>query len=83
MIRRQPDIIIGSWCGRAFDREALMARPGWGDIPAVRMAEDGMVCEIKSSDILAPGPAAIQHGLSQLQQLIGRWHARHHGTLAE
>ncbi|PXX82081.1 ABC transporter substrate-binding protein [Rivihabitans pingtungensis] len=83
VIRRQPDIIIGSWCGRAFDREALMARPGWADIPAVRMAADGMVCEIKSSDILAPGPAAIQHGLSQLQQLIGRWHARHHGTLAE
>lgn len=83
VVRRQPDIIVGSWCGRAFQADEVLARPGWAEIPAVRQAEHGMVCEIPSSDILAPGPAAIQHGLSQLQQLIGRWHAHHHGTLAE
>lgn len=83
VIRRQPDIIIGAWSGSAFDREALMARPGWADIPAVRLASEGMVCEIPPGDILTPGPITIQHGLNQLQQLIGRWHALHHGTLAE
>jgi len=63
VIRRQPDIIFGSWCGKRFRPERLAARPGWAGIPAVR---DGRVYEIKSADILQPGPAALTDGLDQL-----------------
>ncbi len=50
---RQPDIIIGSWCGKKFQPEQVMARPGWATIPAVK---NGFMFEIKSADILQPGP---------------------------
>jgi iron complex transport system substrate-binding protein len=67
VVRRAPDLIIGSWCGKKFRPEKLAARPGWSDIPAVR---NGRVYEIKSCDILQPGPAALTDGLRQLQALI-------------
>lgn len=72
-VERAPDIIVGSWCGKKFQPEQVIARPGWSSIPAVR---DGMVFEIKSADILQPGPSAITHGLRQLQQIIQQWGAR-------
>ncbi len=74
VIRRAPDIIIGSWCGKKFRPESLSGRPGWEAIPAVR---DAMVFEIKSADILSPGPAAITEGLMQIAKLIRRWQERH------
>ena len=74
IVRRAPDIIIGSWCGKKFRPESLYGRPGWEAIPAVR---DAMVFEIKSADILSPGPAAITEGLTQIAGLIRRWHERH------
>ncbi|MES2073234.1 MAG: cobalamin-binding protein [Pseudomonadota bacterium] len=70
VIRRAPDIIIGSWCGKKFRPELLCARPGWQQIPAVR---NGHVAEIKSPDILSPGPCAIAEGLPQIQALIQEW----------
>lgn len=70
VVRRAPDIIIGSWCGKKFRPDSVASRPGWQDIPAVR---DGELHEIKSVDILQPGPAALTDGLSQLARIIGMW----------
>lgn len=70
VIRRQPDIIIGSWCGKKFQPEQVIARAGWDAIPAVR---DGQVFEIKSPLILTPGPAALTEGVKQLQKIIADW----------
>ncbi|HEY8606259.1 MAG TPA: cobalamin-binding protein [Noviherbaspirillum sp.] len=70
VVRRAPDIIVGSWCGRRFRPETLRDRPGWESLPAVR---NGMVFEIKSADILSPGPSAITHGLAQLAAIIRQW----------
>jgi iron complex transport system substrate-binding protein len=67
VVRRAPDLIIGSWCGKKFSPEKIRARPGWETIPAVR---NGHLREIKSCDILQPGPAALTDGLLQLQTLI-------------
>ena len=52
--RRAPDLIIGSWCGKKFRPEKVAARAGWAEVPAVRQGE---LHEIKSCDILQPGPA--------------------------
>lgn len=70
VIARQPDIIIGSWCGKKFQSGQVMARAGWTDIPAVK---NGFVREIKSADILQPGPSLITHGLKQVQAIIQEW----------
>jgi len=70
--RRAPDIILGSWCGKKFRPDAVAARPGWQDIPAVR---GNYVREIKSSIILQPGPAALTDGLQAIQQIIEEWAA--------
>jgi iron complex transport system substrate-binding protein len=67
VVRREPELIVGSWCGKKFRAERVRARAGWSAIPAVR---HGQLREIKSCDILAPGPAALTDGLRQLQSLI-------------
>jgi iron complex transport system substrate-binding protein len=70
VVRRAPDIILGSWCGKKFRPERVRARPGWEAVPAVR---GGYLCEIKSSLILQPGPAALTDGVQAIQQVILRW----------
>lgn len=70
LIRRSPDIIFGSWCGKKFRPERVAARDGWSEIPAVR---DGQLFEIKSTDILQPGPAALTDGVRQIYNHIERW----------
>ena len=67
VVRRAPELIIGSWCGKKFRADRVHARSGWSTIPAVRNRQ---LHEIKSCDILAPGPAALGDGLRQLQVLI-------------
>jgi iron complex transport system substrate-binding protein len=71
--RRAPDLIIGSWCGKKFRPEKVAARAGWAEVPAVRDAE---LHEIKSCDILQPGPAALTDGLEKLHAICARWAAR-------
>ena len=67
---RDPDIIIGSWCGKKFRPEKVMSREGWSDIKAVKYEH---VYEIKSCDILQPGPAALTDGLDQIKSCIDKW----------
>jgi iron complex transport system substrate-binding protein len=69
IIRRAPDIIVGSWCGKKFRPEQVASRPGFDRVPAVRA---GAIHEIKSPLILQPGPAALTDGLAALQEIIGR-----------
>lgn len=72
VIEAQPDIIIGSWCGKKFRAEQVAARPGFGAIPAVA---SGFLREIKSTLILQPGPAALTDGLAALAAIIRDWAA--------
>jgi iron complex transport system substrate-binding protein len=70
IIDRAPDIIIGSWCGKKFRPEKVASRPGWQDVPAVR---NGQLFEIKSADILQPGPAALTDGVAQMHRIVSQW----------
>ncbi|MDE2139637.1 MAG: ABC transporter substrate-binding protein, partial [Gammaproteobacteria bacterium] len=74
VVRRQPDIILGSWCGKKFRPEQVAARPGWQAIPAVRTGE---LHEVKSALILQPGPAALTDGVEALQRVFRRWSQAH------
>ena len=72
VVERMPDIVIGSWCGRKFKPEKVLARDGWGGVPAV---VNQHVYEVKSPLILQPGPAALSDGLAELQRIVLRWSA--------
>jgi len=71
VITAQPDIIIGSWCGKKFQPGNVARRAGFDAIPAVR---NGALHEIKSPLILQPGPAALTDGLAALQAIIRGGH---------
>ena len=73
VVRRQPDVILGSWCGKKFRPERVVARSGWTEVPAVR---DGELHEIKSADILQPGPAALTDGVRRIHAILARWSAK-------
>jgi iron complex transport system substrate-binding protein len=75
IVRRNPDIIIGSWCGKKFRAEKVAAREGWQDVNAVKNQQ---LFEVKSADILQPGPAALTDGVEHLHRIVTAW-ASHYG----
>jgi len=76
VVRRVPDVILGSWCGKRFRPNLVAARAGWDAVPAVR---DGELHEIKSPLILQPGPAALTDGLDAIHQIVRQWSEGHAG----
>ena len=67
VIGRDPQVIIGSWCGRQVKKDLIRRRDGWQNISAVR---DDHIYEIKSPYILQPGPAALTEGLRQIHAIL-------------
>jgi iron complex transport system substrate-binding protein len=67
VVERDPQVIIGSWCGRQVKKDLIRAREGWANISAVR---NDRIYEIKSAYILQPGPAALTEGLRQLHAIL-------------
>lgn len=65
--RRDPEVVVASWCGRKFDERLVRARPGWENVAAVRR---GRIHEIASELILQPGPAALTDGADALAGIV-------------
>jgi iron complex transport system substrate-binding protein len=65
--RRAPEVVIASWCGKKARREAIVSRPGWSGVPAVR---DDQLYEVKSTIVLQPGPAALTDGVAALARIV-------------
>ena len=76
VLRRDPEVILASWCGKKVRPEQILARPGWDRMAAVR---DGHVYEVKSAYILQPGPIVLE-GLRQVHALLERVAQSGHGT---
>lgn len=72
VVKRNPDIIIASWCGKKFKKERLVSRENWNTINAVK---NDFVFEIKSEIILQPGPAIVTEGVEQVAEIIEKWHS--------
>jgi len=66
VVRRDPQIIVASWCGKKLDPERIRRRPGWDRVEAVL---ESRIYEIDGRDILAPGPS-VMRGLRQLHEII-------------
>ena len=71
VVKRNPDIIIASWCGKKFKKDIMVERYGWKDIDAVI---NDRIYEIKSEIILQPGPASVIDGLKIIHNLINDWY---------
>jgi iron complex transport system substrate-binding protein len=69
VIERNPDIIIGSWCGKMFKPEKVKQRVGFENVNAV---QNNHLFEIKSELILQPGPAALTDGLDKIVEIINK-----------
>jgi iron complex transport system substrate-binding protein len=67
VIDRDPQVIIGSWCGRQVKKDLIRAREDWDRISAIR---NDHIYEIKSAYILQPGPASLTEGLRQLHAIL-------------
>ena len=70
IVRRNPDIVFGSWCGRRFRPAHVRARPDWQQVNAVK---NDQLFEIKSAEILQPGPASLTDGVEQIHKIIMLW----------
>jgi iron complex transport system substrate-binding protein len=66
VVRRDPEIIVASWCGKPVDLDAIRRRPGWDGIAAVRT---GRLHAVPGEDLLAPGPSLV-HGLRALHEIV-------------
>lgn len=73
VVERRPDVIFGSWCGKKYRPERVAARPGWQAIPAVRNHE---LHEVKSAEILQPGPAALSDGVRRIHEVLEGFFSR-------
>lgn len=67
VIDANPQVIIGSWCGKALKKNLVRSREGWEKIEAVK---NGHIYEVKSAYILQPGPAALTEGIRQLHKIL-------------
>jgi iron complex transport system substrate-binding protein len=66
VVRRDPQIILASWCGKPVDVEAIARRPGWERVSAVKR---GRIHEVDGADILSPGPSVLV-GLRLIHEII-------------
>ena len=66
VVRRDPQIILASWCGKPVDLEAIRKRPGWEAVSAVK---EGRIHEVDGADILSPGPSVLA-GLRLIHEII-------------
>lgn len=76
ILRKAPEVIIGSWCGKRVRPQRIAARSGWGQVPAVREAH---IYALHSDIILQPGPGALTEGLDALRAVVEKWRAAHGG----
>ncbi len=64
--RRDPEVILASWCGKPLDAASIAARPGWADVSAVRA---GRIFELPGADVLVPGPS-LMRGLRSIHEIV-------------
>ena len=67
--RRDPQVIFASWCGKKVRKATIRSRPGWDAVSAVR---EDRIFDIKSTDILQPGPASLTDGVRQMHEILAR-----------
>jgi iron complex transport system substrate-binding protein len=71
VVKRDPEVVLASWCGKKVNKDAIRRRPGWDAVSAVR---HDRIAEVKSTYILQPGPAALTEGVRQIHAILAGVH---------
>jgi iron complex transport system substrate-binding protein len=69
VIEANPNVVIGSWCGKAMKKNLVRSREGWENIAAIK---DNHIYEVKSAYILQPGPASLTEGIRQIHLILAK-----------
>ncbi|MDT3740138.1 MAG: cobalamin-binding protein [Candidatus Kapabacteria bacterium] len=67
VIRRNPDIMLASWCGKPFRKNTVLKRKGWNEINAVK---NDAIYDIDAGIILQPGPATLSDGINIIKRIV-------------
>lgn len=67
VLRRAPDVIFASWCGKKMKKRAIASREGWDALTAIQRDR---IYEIPSTYILQPGPAALTDGVRMVYERL-------------
>lgn len=70
VVKRNPDIMIASWCGMKFKKSKVLKRENWDKIKAIKNDE---IYDIGSEIILQPGPAALTDGIDIIMKILDEW----------
>lgn len=70
VVRRGPDVLLASWCGKKLQPQTVWNRAGWESLEPVQTCT---IHEIPAEIILQPGPAALTDGLDHIHGIISRW----------
>lgn len=69
VIKGNPEIIIGCWCGKKVKIDSFKKRANWDQISAVK---SNFIYEVEPEIFLQPGPAPILDGGDILLNLFGK-----------
>ena len=73
VLAADPEVYVGSWCGKGVKFDSIRARKEWGTMSCVQGEE---LHEIKSTIILQPGPALFLEGVDALGTIIADWRTK-------
>ncbi|TGM37633.1 cobalamin-binding protein [Leptospira biflexa] len=62
-----PDIYVGSWCGKAMDWDWVRKKPEW---QSTGFLQNNRIYEMDPSIILQPGPALFLEGIPKLREFF-------------
>lgn len=65
--RRDPEIVLASWCGKKVQPSRIRERGGWQAVSAI---VHNRIFEVKSTYILQPGPASLTEGVRQIHTIL-------------
>ncbi len=65
--KRNPEVIVGSWCGKAMDWDWVRKKPEWQSTLAI---QKDLIFEMDPSIILQPGPALFLEGIPKLKKIF-------------
>lgn len=75
IIKSNPDIIFGCWCGKKVKIESIRKRENWQRVEAIKENE---VHELPPEIFLQPGPAVLLDGIDILIDYFSQWSLRSH-----
>ncbi|WP_346725229.1 cobalamin-binding protein [Leptospira stimsonii] len=65
--KKNPDIYLGSWCGKPVNFDWVQTHPDWQNTNAI---QNQKIFELDPSIVLQPGPALFEEGIDQLVRYI-------------